>query len=164
MSKSQRSKKAGHRGLVHRKRESTKLSPHRTNNRCRSSGKIKWVTELDAQMAMCNTSNKQGSNTLRDATTKKEVRAYKCPECNYWHTTHIKEHKPRDEPKPQPKRDLDAIRRVAAVTRGEPQPESVPAEPKGNPGDAISPYTERYGHLGTAEIRRRIEALSDSDA
>lgn len=139
------------------KRHSTKLHPQKTNARCRRTNKVKWYTELDALMAICNTSNKQGSNTVRDSTTKKEIRAYQCPHCNYWHTTHLKEYIPRDQPKPEPpKRDLDALRRVAAASglaEPPPDPEPVPAE-------TPSPY----GELSTNEIRRRIEALSSGDA
>ncbi|ASZ74799.1 hypothetical protein KHO57_gp105 [Mycobacterium phage Phabba] len=137
------------------KRHSTKLHPQKTNSRCRKTGKVKWYTELDALMAICNTSNKQGSNTVRDSTTKKEIRAYQCPDCDYWHTTHLKEFIPRDQPKPEPKRDLDALRRVAAASglaKPPPDPEPVPAE-------TPSPY----GELSTNEIRRRIEAVCDRD-
>ncbi|ACH62220.1 hypothetical protein MYRNA_253 [Mycobacterium phage Myrna] len=145
------------------KRQSTKLHPQKTNARCRRTGKVKWYTELDALMAICNTSNKQGSNTVRDSTTKKEVRAYQCPHCEYWHTTHMKEYVPRDEPKPEPpKRDLSALQRVVAATRGEPvpeEPEPVPEEPEPVPAETPSPY----GALSTNEIRRRIEALSSGD-
>ncbi|QZE10563.1 hypothetical protein SEA_SCOOBYDOOBYDOO_248 [Mycobacterium phage ScoobyDoobyDoo] len=162
--KKQRAKRKGEkskqlRGLETPKRQSTKLHPQKTNSRCRRTGKVKWYSEIDALMAICNTSNKQGSNTTRSSDTKRECRAYLCPDCDYWHTTHMKEYIPHDDPKPEPpKRDLTALQRVAAASGLAPKPPEPEPEPEERPGH-VSPY----GGLSTNEIRRRIEALSGGD-
>lgn len=59
------------------------LRVDKTKRKCRRSGKIKWRTELDAKLAMANIDYK-----MRAATKEKEIRAYRCPFCDYWHLTH----------------------------------------------------------------------------
>ena len=59
------------------------LRVDKTKRKCRRTNKIKWRTELDAKLAMANIDHK-----MRAATKDKEVRAYLCPFCQYWHLTH----------------------------------------------------------------------------
>lgn len=71
-----------------------KFHPEAKHKKCKVSGKVRWVTEVDALMAIANRQIGQGTNTLRTAKTKREVRAYQCPDCEDWHTTHMKEYHP----------------------------------------------------------------------
>lgn len=59
------------------------LQVDKTKHKCRRTGKVKWRSELDARMAMANIDYK-----MRAATKDKEVRAYLCPFCDFWHLTH----------------------------------------------------------------------------
>lgn len=94
-----------------------KLEPQRAKKRCSASGKIKWVSELDAKLAICNRDLAHGSNSVRNGHSHHEVRVYECPDCKFWHTTHIRVHKEKIEPQPTPKRDLAALQRVAQASR-----------------------------------------------
>lgn len=59
------------------------LKVDKTKHKCGRTNKVKWRTELDARMAIANIEFK-----MRASTKNKEVRAYLCPFCNFWHLTH----------------------------------------------------------------------------
>lgn len=59
------------------------LHVDKTKKKCRRTGKVKWRSELDARMAMANIDFK-----MRSANRDKEIRAYQCPFCEFWHLTH----------------------------------------------------------------------------
>lgn len=71
------------------KRYSLKLDPIKVGKKCSAYvvPKVKWASQVDAQMAICNTNAKFGSNTFRTGNSKVEVRAFECDRCGYWHTT-----------------------------------------------------------------------------
>lgn len=71
------------------KRYSVKLDPQRVGQKCKAYTvpKIKWATQVDAQMAICNTNNKLGSTTHRTGNAKQEIRSFQCDHCGFWHTT-----------------------------------------------------------------------------
>lgn len=81
-----------------------RFDPRKVGRLCRATEtpKIKWATQLDAHLAMANTNNKQGSNTTRNADSKRESRVYQCEHCDYWHTTHYRTppKAPVEEPPP----------------------------------------------------------------
>lgn len=92
------------RGAVKKKRLQTqpgKFAPQRRAHKCPTTSKIKWVSQLDALMAIANRDLARGSNSIRTANNHSECRAYQCPDCECWHTTHIREHKPLPEPVPK---------------------------------------------------------------
>lgn len=48
--------------------------------KCEKTGKVKFRSSVDAQIALCNTKTS-------DDPWRKEIRAYKCPFCRRWHLT-----------------------------------------------------------------------------
>ena len=100
-----------------------KMHPEKTKKKCSATGKIKWLTELDAKIAIGNRDVARGSNCQRNGHSEHEVRVYQCPECDHWHTTHLREYRePREQPIPikraKPKGPHPAHK---AVSCGDPQ-------------------------------------------
>lgn len=58
------------------------MSARRTKKRCKASGKIKWHTKLDAELALAEI-------WLKDNRSPDEIecRSYPCPDCGMWHLT-----------------------------------------------------------------------------
>lgn len=56
------------------------MRPRRWKGKCKSTGKIKWRSSMDAALAL-------GSARKGILRPKLEDHHYRCPHCNYWHLT-----------------------------------------------------------------------------